>query len=562
MMWAEEREWRPIKMDRNLRGGLKSLKSQDRVILVGGIVICSLLFFLHSIAFWVPLDDSFISFRYAEHLVAGKGLVFNPGERVQGYTNLLWVLLIAAGHWLGGDSLRVAQGLGIFFNLGTLVVTFFMTAHLTRQAIHPLNFLPPLLLALTSSFVAWGSSGLETPLFVFLVTLGFFLYIRNMDQERGFVAVSIVFSLAFITRPDSAIFFFALALHWLWSMMLQVRPLKPFPLVRASFFPRLTPFLSGIALWGSVVLGFCVWSQCYYGYPLPNTFYLKTSAAWSPPLLRKGVAYLVLFLESYPLLALGFIYACIFNLRHRSIRGQTVGVLTLGMALWGLYVIGIGSDYMPFFRFLIVWAPSGYVLLVASFDGLVSMAKADWVRLIQHPSRWKVATMLILGTTTVAPSWKMQQGWVRVHRELYSFRREVGEWLQRHNPPGTLIAVNPAGVVPYYSRLPSIDMLGLNDAYLAHNGHFDPSLMPGHQVGEGSYVLSRQPDLLFLGQIRKNSFFQKWHWEKHLDQVYYLGDREIVATDEFWRDYEFLRQQLPSGCWFGMFRRHTSKGHK
>src|SRR5262249_6892870 len=51
---------------------------------------------------WVT-DDAYISFRYADHLVRGFGLVFNPGERVEGYSNFLWTLWCALGLRLGFD---------------------------------------------------------------------------------------------------------------------------------------------------------------------------------------------------------------------------------------------------------------------------------------------------------------------------------------------------------------------------------------------------------------------------------------------------------------------------
>src|SRR5437870_9145345 len=68
------------------------------------------------------IDDAFISFRYAENLVRGYGLVYNPGERVEGYTNFLWVLLIAGFHALGADSLSAAKVLGALANASTLIL--------------------------------------------------------------------------------------------------------------------------------------------------------------------------------------------------------------------------------------------------------------------------------------------------------------------------------------------------------------------------------------------------------------------------------------------------------
>src|SRR5882757_2842123 len=41
-------------------------------------------------------DDSFISFRYVDRLLEGKGLTWTDGHPVEGYSNLLWVLVLAA----------------------------------------------------------------------------------------------------------------------------------------------------------------------------------------------------------------------------------------------------------------------------------------------------------------------------------------------------------------------------------------------------------------------------------------------------------------------------------
>ena len=39
-------------------------------------------------------DDQMISMRYARNLVDGLGLVWNAGDRVEGYTNLGWVCML------------------------------------------------------------------------------------------------------------------------------------------------------------------------------------------------------------------------------------------------------------------------------------------------------------------------------------------------------------------------------------------------------------------------------------------------------------------------------------
>ena len=58
-------------------------------------------------------DDALISLRYSERLTDGQGLTWNDGERVEGYSNLLWVLLCAALGWLGLDMITAVRALGL-----------------------------------------------------------------------------------------------------------------------------------------------------------------------------------------------------------------------------------------------------------------------------------------------------------------------------------------------------------------------------------------------------------------------------------------------------------------
>ena len=67
------------------------------------------------------LDDAFISFRYARNLLEGNGLVWNPGERVEGYSNFLWVLELA-GIWAatGVPPEEAAWWLSVAYTVATL----------------------------------------------------------------------------------------------------------------------------------------------------------------------------------------------------------------------------------------------------------------------------------------------------------------------------------------------------------------------------------------------------------------------------------------------------------
>ena len=110
-------------------------------------------------------------------------------------------------------------------------------------------------------------------------------------------------------------------------------------------------------------------------------------------------------------------------------------------------------------------------------------------------------------------------------RSSFTQRQAAGIYLQENYPPDTLVALNPAGIIPYYSQLPTIDMLGLNDTYIAHHGKRDRSLRYGHQAGDGEYVLSREPDVIL---------FQAGSSEPRN----YISDQEIWNSQEFWDNYD------------------------
>src|SRR5262245_21925004 len=114
--------------------------------------IAWLLFRMTYFAGWMD-DDAFISFRYARHAADGHGLVYNAGERVEGYTNFLWTLLLAASHRLGADIPRTAQILGAASAVAGVVAL----ARLVRPS--PLWFLPVLVMCGNESWAAWAVGG-------------------------------------------------------------------------------------------------------------------------------------------------------------------------------------------------------------------------------------------------------------------------------------------------------------------------------------------------------------------------------------------------------------------
>ena len=168
----------------------------------------------------IQIDDAYISYRYAQKLVDGHGLVYNIGERVEGYTNLLWTLMVAGGIALGVSASLVGHWLGFASGVFLLLVTYFYSRSLLPQEMKWLALAAPMLLYASNSFVCWTISGLETPLFAAWVTAAVAAFaIRRM----GWVLVFCI--LASLTRPEGALLA-ALLLGFDWLAQLIAQPPK------------------------------------------------------------------------------------------------------------------------------------------------------------------------------------------------------------------------------------------------------------------------------------------------------------------------------------------------
>ena len=67
------------------------------------------------------LDPAFVSMRYARNLAQGHGLVFNPGELVEGFADPLWTLWLGVLTTFGLPQIGAATAMGVLC-LGLMVI--------------------------------------------------------------------------------------------------------------------------------------------------------------------------------------------------------------------------------------------------------------------------------------------------------------------------------------------------------------------------------------------------------------------------------------------------------
>ncbi len=486
-------------------------------------------------------DDAYIALRYVDHWLRGLGLVWNPGERVEGYTSLLWVLLcgavakLGAGHVLAARIVGVGSLVGLAVDLGVTPPAKGLSTRAHRaSALFCLSFGP---------LIAWTLGGLETVLFAALVTAGLRRVpgLRRGAGRAPFVTSGLLLGAAVVCRPEGALFF-AVA-----TLALALWRARGAPIPRA----HLALFVTSGALFGGAQLAFRL---AYYGDWLPNTAYVKGAVSLAS--VGQGLRYIGACAPH--LAALGLVALWAWR-RPRTGTMDEPGVeratARAGVQLWAgasalflAYVIAIGGDHMPWYRFVLPVVP---LLALATFHGVAATPRphgAMRVSLLLTLAAGVVSTVY-LGETAGFDGWRNPDP--AAHRGAV-----VGRFIRARWPEGALVALNTAGSTAYFSRRPAIDMLGLNDPHIARvDTPHDPSLpwshLPGHHKGDGAYVLSRKPDFVILGGSQG-------------DRVpWFVGDKQLLTQPAFRRDYRLSHALLqPKGeppFRFVFFRRVAPK---
>ncbi len=433
---------------------------------------------------WDVVDDAYISFRYARNLMEGHGLVFNIAEKVEGYTNFLWTVLLAPPIGLGIPPTPIAVLGGLAFSGITLWLVYWLGRRMGGMWV---GAIATLFLALDGSFALWSVGGMETPMFTCLVLVGTAAYFREQSDPCRWPLSGLFFALAAMTRPEGIMLFAVTAGHQLLVRLLDERCLfHRRDLIRILLFG---------GLWGSYFLG----RWWYYGFPLPNTFYAKVDAGGTRSQMMRGVRYLLTFIHIH----LGYVAwlpLAILLLRRRMHRWTAYALGIMGA--YGAYVVYVGGDWSVG-RFLVPPLPFFYLLLA---QGLVEgyralQARGDRPSIALRLFSLGVLCLLLLSMGLASSWWGEYALFIRSFEAGLANRARIamGRWLRENLPPDTLIAVDAAGELPYYSRLRTIDLFGITQPAIAHMQvpHMGQGT-PGHEKFGLGFVLSQSPDYIVI----------------------------------------------------------------
>jgi len=317
-------------------------------------------------------DDAMVSMRYARNLAEGSGLVWNPGERVEGYSNLFWTLWMAAIHVTGVSDERaplVVMVSGALLLLATAAVAARIAERVFRSPeVATATFA---LVAFNYALVFWTLRGMEVGLLALLMTLALGLTLSveaRAEAQRPFsvplLSLCLTLALGETTRREASLLHLIVMLHMAWTMRGRARIVA----------------LSALAVTMAAALGAqLAFSAWYYGDPWPNTYYLKLEGVTLITRLRRGVPALVVVVVRN---LLPLLIAALFVLRHArwpAVR-RPVALFAAAVGVQAAYSAYVGGDVWESMgytnRFLTTVVPALSILAAAGIHEL-SLAGGD-----------------------------------------------------------------------------------------------------------------------------------------------------------------------------------------
>jgi len=403
-------------------------------------------------------DDAYISLRYARNLVEGHGLVFNHGDRLEGYTNFLWILLSTPAFALGIDPLSWVKGLGCLFGQLALVVTYSAARFFGGDRNDWASYVAAALWASSTSVVLWSMGGLE-PTFMAVVGGGGTLlamkaYVAEDPTEarRHALFSALLLAGAALCRPDAhAIFLVAAAFVGL--QVLRERRVAPHWLLWAGVFV-------------AVLAPYHLWRFLYFGGLLPNTALVKAGAG--PEVWAEGVKY-VRGLLGFNVNPAVFLLALLAPFAGSRRLVKAWGLLLTVAYL--VYLVKIGRDEMKYYRLFLPVYP---IALALAADGARTLF-GGLGRLVGGGDRGRlvaVGTAALLTWAGVVVCVQFTASKQRWNSNFVTWSQDsfqaMGAYVAERSEPGDVAVFQDMGGAPWTSPdIVWIDTIGILNRFVA-----------------------------------------------------------------------------------------------
>ncbi|MDD5063764.1 MAG: hypothetical protein PHQ35_03255 [Phycisphaerae bacterium] len=454
-------------------------------------------------------DDAMISMRYAANWADGHGFVWNPGERVEGYTTFGWTFVMGICHLFRlspSYTCLLVQVLGVPILWGCLI----STALLARYCkVPPVSACCAIVLAGTFyNLIFFTLFGMETGLLTLLVTLAMADTIKYISEGRGGIRPVLWFAPAALVRPDVlAVMLFVLLFFW-------------FSVKKDRF--RL---LIGLLIVALVVAAHFLWRYRFYGQWLPNTYYLKLTGWSLPDRIAAGIkqTFWTVAVFGLPLLLAAIAVIKDTKRWHFLVLGS--------FAIAVVYQVYVGGDAWPLHRFVI---PYSLGLFVLAAEGINRIAILLINRKTDAPkTAFRLALTALCVVAVNGINWDHCLLLARP-QTTGGGRMDVRAFLavEKVADPNASVAVRLAGVYPYFSRRLCFDLLGKCDPYIAHLPAHSEISRAGHNKFDYAYSFAAHKPDIVLHTITT-------------DDVFYRHYRPIIVEADGTKMVLYVRKDNP-----------------
>jgi hypothetical protein len=516
------------------------------------------------------IDDAFITFRYARNILAGNGLVFNPGEHVLGTTTPFYAFLLTVlGLFTGGVSAPFPL-IALLINALADSLTCLLLLHLGKRLGSTRAGLGAALVWSIAPFsVTFAIGGLETSLYVLLLTAAVAAHL-----EKRHALTALLGALALLTRPDALILLAPLALDRVIQLVGPIRvpalglsafhalsiPARQRPDERSpkAFWREIATFSLPILVWASV-------STAYYGSPIPNSIAAKSLAYRLPgntAFIRLLQHFATPFLGNLTFgvtwIAVGFVlFPFLFLIGARQATRQAPHSWPWLAYPW-LYFAAFALAHPLIFRWYLTPPLPAYILVILlGADRLLSdLFSVRDKQTNRRRFRRSFTPALLFAIVIASPVLLNLRGWelhpdhglVRPSPEMAWYKLEllyrqaadslasdIKAYVDQHGGELPVLAAGDVGVLGYYTPARILDTVGLNSPESLHYYPLDPSDYVINYAIPPDLIMDRQPDFIVilevygrLGLLRNPRFHESYHLRQKIPTDIYGSDGMLI----------------------------------
>lgn len=426
------------------------------IVLTSLSCVFYLIVLLSHTSFGFPLDDSWIHLEFARSVYEGRAWQYSPGWPSTGSTSPLWAIILSPLFLFSSEPSSLILGTYLvsaaFYVASTLLVGLLCRKYTDAPVWGYVGMIGFVLIPRNTWLML---SGMETPLFIFLILLG--AYLMEYEGPSYDVILGVLAGLLFLTRPEGVLF----ALLCLPARFLTV------VLKRELSIKRFGSFVLAVAVASVIALLWVLYCYSVTGHPLPDTFYAKTHTPTELEINAWNGWWTATILQM-PFIILGFTLGLILLFQGRP----SLWLVSLGLAvLYRLFMpyqslVNNNRYVAPIYVLLFVIAVAGLGIVVEYIKNQSPDSRID-----APLSLISIFMILILLFPMIRPYGNQAIFLGQCVKNINEMQVTIGLWVDENTPHNASLAVSDAGAIRFLGNRAIFDLAGLMSPEINH-GNF------------------------------------------------------------------------------------------